>query len=152
MRHKYVNSMITGCCVICKQDRNDAEKHFDTRHEKAERSAPLSDEHPMPQRMAAMEEEKAEILKDQKRRNGDRIDRARKLAAHIYAETQQPVMVWQVHDRWKRDVEQELSWKDDAGKTYWAGAIFTKREWQCVGMGKSPLNHNDSNKKWEPKA
>lgn len=148
-RHGFTPALFSrDICYHCGRGFED-QVHADTVYAKSPRiDVPATEK--LEQRLAAMEQEKKEILAEQKRRNHDRVERARRIASILWNKTQEPVMVWQIQDYWADKFEHLITWRDESGKTYWAGAIFTKKEWRCVGMGRSPRNHNDSNKKWVP--
>lgn len=97
-------------------------------------------------RIGTMKKERVRILTQFEAERKDRLETARSIARAM-SKAKGQVTVHEVHDAFVQQVK-HLRWEDDNGKTYWAGAIFRQRGWECIGRCESPYNHNDQNKVW----
>lgn len=104
---------------------------------------------PVRERIQAARDEKEAIVARLGMTHASRIETARGIARELAAKNG-TVMVWQVQDEFVK--RHGLVWRDEEGHTYWAGAIFRGGEWERVGYGESPYNHNVSNTIWKVKA
>jgi hypothetical protein len=99
------------------------------------------------QRIGVMKREKKRILEGFEAERANRLARARSIARAL-AEKNGKVTLYDVHDAFI-ETSRDLTWEDENGRTYWAGAVFRQKGWTEIGRCESPYNHNDQNKVWK---
>ncbi len=100
------------------------------------------------ERIAKQQRKKQRVLDYFEQREGaTRLALARKIAHDLLLVSPRSITVADVHDEFVKRYGEE-AWRDENGRSYWAGGVFREKGWQAVDVARSPLNHNDSNRVW----
>jgi len=83
------------------------------------------------------------------RRGMSRLSTARAIAIELAVKSEfRTVTVADVYDEFVRRFGTK-AWLGETGTTHWTGAIFRlQQQWECTGVGPSPLNHSYDNRIW----